>query len=198
MTFAPLRTTPTCTWCWSLYREVKCSLISEESGASGLPLPPPPLSLLLSFLHIYNRTMSCLVTQCRSPPPLFLSLLSLPPLSFHISLSLSFFPNSSLPPSCSETHSRFYASQIVLAFEYLHNLDIVYRDLKPENILIDSQGYVKVGEISCWSGVLIRRTFQEWQTPCKSVGSETIWGVSETSNFNSRHSVASKHGSLGI
>jgi protein kinase A len=44
----------------------------------------------------------------------------------------------------SETHSRFYASQIVLAFEYLHNLDIVYRDLKPENILIDSQGYVKL------------------------------------------------------
>ena len=44
----------------------------------------------------------------------------------------------------SETHSRFYASQIVLGFEYLHNLDIVYRDLKPENILIDSHGYVKV------------------------------------------------------
>lgn len=44
----------------------------------------------------------------------------------------------------SETHSRFYASQIVLGFEYLHNLDIVYRDLKPENILIDGQGYVKL------------------------------------------------------
>lgn len=48
------------------------------------------------------------------------------------------------PPLHSETHSRFYASQIVLGFEYLHSLDIVYRDLKPENILIDGQGYVKV------------------------------------------------------
>ncbi|ESO07369.1 hypothetical protein HELRODRAFT_98699 [Helobdella robusta] len=44
----------------------------------------------------------------------------------------------------SELQTEFYAAQIVMAFEYLHALDLIYRDLKPENILIDCRGYVKI------------------------------------------------------
>lgn len=40
--------------------------------------------------------------------------------------------------------SRFYAASVVLVFEYMHSMHLVYRDLKPENLLLDSEGYIKV------------------------------------------------------
>ena len=40
--------------------------------------------------------------------------------------------------------SKFYASQITLAFEYMHTSDYIYRDLKPENLLLDKFGYLKI------------------------------------------------------
>lgn len=43
-----------------------------------------------------------------------------------------------------EGRCRFYASEILLAIEYLHRLNIIYRDLKPENILLDADGHVKL------------------------------------------------------
>jgi len=41
-------------------------------------------------------------------------------------------------------HAAFYASQIVLIFQFLHKNKIVYRDLKPENLLIGKDGYLKL------------------------------------------------------
>jgi serine/threonine protein kinase len=44
----------------------------------------------------------------------------------------------------SPEQTTFFAAQTVLAFEYLHNLDVLHRDLKPENVLIDYKGCVKL------------------------------------------------------
>ena len=44
----------------------------------------------------------------------------------------------------SENQAKFYICEIILAFEYLHDKDIIYRDLKPENILIDDDGHIRI------------------------------------------------------
>ncbi|CAK4630344.1 hypothetical protein LEN26_010076 [Aphanomyces euteiches] len=43
-----------------------------------------------------------------------------------------------------EPRARFYAAEITLAIEYVHNLDIIYRDLKPENVLLDENGHIRL------------------------------------------------------
>lgn len=64
----------------------------------------------------------------------------------------------------SEEHACFYASQIVLTFEYLHYLNIVYRDLKPENVLYDSSGYVKITDFG-FAKIIKDRTWTLCGTP---------------------------------
>uniref|UniRef100_A0A0D9UYN3 Protein kinase G11A n=1 Tax=Leersia perrieri TaxID=77586 RepID=A0A0D9UYN3_9ORYZ len=46
----------------------------------------------------------------------------------------------------SEQAARFYASEVLLALEYLHMLGIVYRDLKPENVLVRDDGHIMLSD----------------------------------------------------
>jgi protein kinase A len=45
-----------------------------------------------------------------------------------------------------EDVARFYAAEIVLVLEFLHEAQdgIAYRDLKPENLLLDKDGHIKL------------------------------------------------------
>ncbi|XP_010472776.1 PREDICTED: serine/threonine-protein kinase AGC1-7-like [Camelina sativa] len=51
------------------------------------------------------------------------------------------------PNKCfTEDAARFFASEVLLALEYLHMLGIVYRDLKPENVLVRDDGHIMLSD----------------------------------------------------
>lgn len=46
-----------------------------------------------------------------------------------------------------EIEMRFYAAEVVLGLEHMHNRHVVYRDLKPANILLDEYGHVRISDL---------------------------------------------------
>ncbi len=53
----------------------------------------------------------------------------------------------SQPEKClTEEQTKFYASEVLLALEYLHLKGYVHRDLKPENILIKHDGHILLSD----------------------------------------------------
>jgi len=51
-------------------------------------------------------------------------------------------------PKCrfTETQMRFYASEMLLALQYMHLLGFVHRDLKPENVLLSESGHLVLSD----------------------------------------------------
>ena len=56
-------------------------------------------------------------------------------LGFHLQLNLF-----------EEEDAKFYIAELILAIEYLHNMNVIYRDLKPENILIGNDNHIKLAD----------------------------------------------------
>jgi len=46
----------------------------------------------------------------------------------------------------SESHTRFYMSELAAAINYVHELGYVHRDLKPDNVLIGNDGHIRLSD----------------------------------------------------
>ncbi|OGE57415.1 hypothetical protein PENARI_c002G03954 [Penicillium arizonense] len=90
----------------------------------------------------------------------------------------------------SEETSRFYAAEITMTIEFLHDIHgIAYRDLKPENILLDADGHIKLVDFGFAKQVDNRETYTLCGTP-EYLAPEVI--------HNSGHGLAVDWWALGI
>ena len=44
----------------------------------------------------------------------------------------------------SESETKFFISNMILALEYIHANNIIHRDIKPENLVLESNGYLRI------------------------------------------------------
>lgn len=73
-----------------------------------------------------------------------------------------------------ESTAQFYAAEVVLILEFLHDKEgVAYRDLKPENILIDAEGHLKLVDFGFAKKLNGRQTWTLCGTP-EYLAPETI------------------------
>ncbi|KAI7899578.1 kinase-like domain-containing protein [Cokeromyces recurvatus] len=56
-----------------------------------------------------------------------------------------------------EKYVQFYAAEIALSINYLHNKNIIHRDLKPDNILLDEKGHAHLSDFNIAVGINQKR-----------------------------------------
>ncbi|KAJ5494974.1 cAMP-dependent protein kinase catalytic subunit 3 [Penicillium diatomitis] len=92
--------------------------------------------------------------------------------------------------SFDEETSKFYAAEITMTIEFLHDCHgVAYRDLKPENILIDADGHIQLVDFGFAKTVDNRETYTLCGTP-EYLAPEVI--------HNSGHGLAVDWWALGI
>ncbi|KAK6021342.1 kinase domain protein [Ostertagia ostertagi] len=65
----------------------------------------------------------------------------------------------------SEPEMLFYASEVILGLEHMHNRFVVYRDLKPANILLDENGHVPSPDLGLWHACYLLHRSHGYMAP---------------------------------
>eukprot|EP00158_Paraphelidium_tribonemae_P008282 Partr_v1_DN28540_c1_g1_i4_m73939 putative CAMP-dependent protein kinase, catalytic subunit len=106
------------------------------------------------------------------------------------------FTQLSLQGGFSNDTALFYAAEVVLFFEEIHGMNIIYRDLKPENILIDAMGHIKITDLGFAKYMANKRTMTFCGTP-QYMAPEVILN-SQPRKKNSGYGVSVDYYSLGV
>ena len=62
----------------------------------------------------------------------------------YLYLIIDYCPNGDFTKLKSINNLKLFFAEVILAFEHIHNHNVIYRDLKPENILLDTSGHIRV------------------------------------------------------
>ncbi|GLJ57718.1 hypothetical protein SUGI_1369050 [Cryptomeria japonica] len=77
---------------------------------------------------------------------------------------------------------RFYAAEVIVALEYLHEKEIVYRDMKPENILVQDSGHIMLTDFDLSLRLISDHgEYNEWKSRSfvgteEYIAPEVLWG----------------------
>ncbi|KAK4793866.1 hypothetical protein SAY86_011860 [Trapa natans] len=88
-----------------------------------------------------------------------------------------------------EEAARFYASEVLLALEYLHMLGIVYRDLKPENVLVRDEGHIMLSDFDLSLRCSVNPTLVKSSSVHVSNGSSAASGFGGGGILEEEHAV---------
>ncbi|GLJ46019.1 hypothetical protein SUGI_0969200, partial [Cryptomeria japonica] len=76
----------------------------------------------------------------------------------------------------------FYAAEVIVALEYLHEKEIVYRDMKPENILVQDSGHIMLTDFDLSLRLISDHgEYNEWKSRSfvgteEYIAPEVLWG----------------------